>query len=129
MHASSTGSTMEFFLSLRIRLAGLPRIKCCLPAVERRIRPPPVALKRFAAARLVFILGILRSSLESSRASDTRGRRAENAACSAPPTPVKPIGDRLPLQNPPLFNHLDIRLGHLLSLLPDTPPVGVASRD
>ena len=50
---------MEFFWSFRMRFDGLPRIKCCLPAVERRIRPPPVALNRFAAARFVFILGIL----------------------------------------------------------------------
>ena len=49
---------MEFFLSLRSRFAGLPRILCCLPAVERRIRPPPVILNLFAAARFVFIFGI-----------------------------------------------------------------------
>lgn len=91
MRASSTGATIEFFLSFRMRLADLPRIKCCLPAVERRIRPPPVALNRFAAARLVFILGILLSSLESSQPSGTRGQGAENGASSAPPTPVKPI--------------------------------------
>jgi hypothetical protein len=58
-----------------------------------------VALNRFAAARLVFILGILLSSLESSRASGARGQGAENGASSAPPTPVKPIGDTLPLGN------------------------------
>ncbi len=80
---------MEFFLSFRIRFAGLPRIKCCLPAVERRIRPPPVALNRFAAARFVFILGILLSSLESSQPSGTRGQGAEKAGSSAPPRRVK----------------------------------------
>ena len=100
---------MEFFLSFRIRFAGLPRIKCCLPAVERRIRPPPVALNRFAAARFVFILGILLSSLKSSQPSGDRGQGAENAVCSAPPTPVKQIGDMLPLQNRPISNHLDPR--------------------
>jgi hypothetical protein len=85
---------MEFFLSLRIRFADLPRIKCCLPAVERRIRPPPVALNRFAAARFDFILGILLSSLESSQPSGTRGQGAENAVSSAPPHRVKQMGDR-----------------------------------
>ena len=35
-----------------------PRMMCCLPAVERRMRPPPVALNRFEAARFDFILGI-----------------------------------------------------------------------
>ena len=54
---------MEFFLSLRSRFADLPRILCCLPAVERRIRPPPVTLNRFAAARFVFIFGIPLPSL------------------------------------------------------------------
>jgi hypothetical protein len=44
-----------------------------------------VALNRFAAARFVFILGILLSSLESSQPSDTRGQGAENAVSSAPP--------------------------------------------
>lgn len=83
---------MEFFLSFRIRFADLPRIRCCLPAVERRMRPPPVALNRFAAARFVFILGMLLSSLEGSLPSANRGRGAENAGDSAPPTPVKPIG-------------------------------------
>ena len=76
---------MEFFFSLRIRFADLPRIKCCLPAVERRMRPPPVALNRLAAARFVFILGILLSSLESSQPSDIRGQGAENGVSSAPP--------------------------------------------
>ena len=74
---------MEFFLSLRSRFADLPRIKCCLPAVERRIRPPPVALNRLAAARLVFILGIALSSLESSQTSGTRGGGAESERFSA----------------------------------------------
>jgi hypothetical protein len=85
---------MEFFLSFRMRFADLPRMRCCLPAVERRIRPPPVALNRFAAARLVFILGILLSSLESSQPSGTRGQGAENAVSSAPPHRVKQMGDR-----------------------------------
>ena len=89
---------MEFFLSLRIRLAGLPRIKCCLPAEERRMRPLPVDLNRFDAARLDFILGMLLSSLESSRASGARGLRAENALISAPPTRVKQSGDTQPLR-------------------------------
>jgi hypothetical protein len=106
MRASSRGSTMEFFLSFRIRFAGLPRMRCCLPAVERRIRPLPVALNRFAAARFVFILGILLSSLKSSQPSGTRGQGAEKAACSAPPTPVKPIGDRLPPREPSDSKHL-----------------------
>jgi hypothetical protein len=91
---------MEFFLSLRSRFADLPRILCCLPAVERRIRPPPVVLNRFAAARLVFILGILLSSLESSQPSGTRGQGAENAGSSAPPNRVKQMGDTLPRQEP-----------------------------
>ena len=49
---------MEFFLSFRSRFDDLPRMMCCLPAVERRMRPPPVALNRFEAARFDFILGI-----------------------------------------------------------------------
>jgi hypothetical protein len=97
---------MEFFLSFRIRFADLPRMRCCLPAVERRIRPPPVALNRFAAARLVFILGILLSSLESSQASGNRGQGAENAGSSAPPQRVKQIGDRLPLEEAFVFGWL-----------------------
>lgn len=106
MRASSTGSTIEFFLSLRIRFADLPRIKCCLPAVERRMRPLPVALKRFEAARFDFILGISLSSLESSRASGARGQGAENGGLSAAPPGVKPIGDTQPPPNPTDFNHL-----------------------
>lgn len=92
---------MEFFLSLRMRFADLPRIKCCFPAVERRIRPPPVALNRLEAARFDFILGILLSSLESSQASGARGQGAENAGLSAPPTPVKSIRN-----TPPFKTHL-----------------------
>ena len=97
---------MEFFLSFRIRFADLPRIKCCLPAVERRIRPPPVALNRFAAARLVFILGILLSSLESSQPSGTRGQGAENAVSSAPPKRVKRIGDTVAPEEAIVFKWL-----------------------
>jgi len=106
MRASSTGWTMEFFLSFRIRFADLPRMRCCLPAVERRIRPPPVALNRFAAARFVFILGILLSSLESSQPSGDRGQRAENAVSSAPPQRVKQMGDMLPRQEAFVFKCL-----------------------
>src|SRR5262249_25591704 len=58
MRSALAGLTIEFFLSLRRRFALLPRIKCCLPEVERRILPEPVTLKRLAAARLVFILGM-----------------------------------------------------------------------
>ena len=63
-------------MSFRSRFADLPRIMCCLPAVERRIRPPPVALNRLAAARFVFILGIRLASLEAPKpAAPAAGKR------------------------------------------------------
>ena len=58
MRFSSAGEVMLFFLSLRSRLAGLPRIMWLLPALPLRTRPEPVTHMRFAADRFVFIFGI-----------------------------------------------------------------------
>ena len=53
MLLKSQGLTILFLRKRRIRDGDLsPRImRCYLPAAARRIRPEPVTLKRFAAAR------------------------------------------------------------------------------
>lgn len=48
---------MSFLRRRRRRLRDLPSMLCWAPPLGRRTRPEPVSLNRFAAARLVFILG------------------------------------------------------------------------
>src|SRR5688500_453472 len=92
MRFSSAESTVSFFFRRRSRLADLPRMMCCLPALPRRTRPDPVARKRFRAARLVFIFGIGVSSLE--RGSSAHAvPRGEGACLGALGGYVKPRGE------------------------------------
>lgn len=58
MRCSSAGETMSLSRRRRRRLRLLPFKQCCPPIFGRRTRPEPVTLKRFAAARFVFIFGI-----------------------------------------------------------------------
>src|SRR5690606_15042850 len=78
---------MPFWRRRRLRLRFLLIIPCEWPALPRRKRPPPVLVKRLAAARLVFILGmafLVRAGRDAfplpaaaTRPSDGRLSRAE----------------------------------------------------
>src|SRR3569832_1525633 len=58
MRCSNALATSQLSRRRRRRLRGLPIIPCCHPHFGRRTLPEPVSLKRLAAARLVFILGM-----------------------------------------------------------------------
>src|SRR5690606_40776553 len=58
MRCSSAGETISLSRRRRRRLRLLPFKQCCPPIFGRRTRPEPVTLKRFAAARFVFIFGM-----------------------------------------------------------------------
>ena len=59
MRLSNEASTMSLSRNRRRRLRLFPKKQCDPPAFPRRMRPVPVSLKRLAAARLVFILGMI----------------------------------------------------------------------
>lgn len=58
MRFSNAGVTIELSRDRRRRFRDLPIIPCWPPPLGRRTRPEPLTLKRLAAARLVFILGM-----------------------------------------------------------------------
>src|SRR6476659_10831980 len=58
MRCSNALATSPLSRRRRRRLRGLPIIPCWPPQCGRRTFPEPVSLKRLAAARFVFILGM-----------------------------------------------------------------------
>lgn len=62
MRCSMAGCTMALSRRRRRRLRDLPIMQCCAPQLARRTLPEPEILNRFAAARLLFILGMSGSS-------------------------------------------------------------------
>jgi hypothetical protein len=66
-------STMSLLRNLRRRLRDFSCIMWLPPPLPRRTRPLPVTRKRFAAARLVFILGTMGSFAAFSKAAASGG--------------------------------------------------------
>src|SRR5690606_11963925 len=58
---SIAGSTISLSRARRRRVRVFPIIPCWPPCLGRRTRPEPVTLKRLAAARFVFIFGIVKT--------------------------------------------------------------------
>ena len=90
MRFSNAGLTSALSRSRRRRLRDLPIIPCCPPLFGRRTRPEPVSLKRLAAARIVFILGMIPPSR-----SDHDGLNADLHSRSDTQKPPPTVLERL----------------------------------
>src|ERR1700733_6274983 len=73
--------TMSLFRLRRRRLRDFSCIPWFPPALERRTRPLPVTLNRFAAALFVFIFGMTALVFAPRLAAAREARRFEPAGC------------------------------------------------